>query len=308
LVFAMVTASPAVSVFDSKKVIPSGISTSNKWSLWCVAMSVPSLSNTKHVLNSLPSFLVGIDPPNRTTFFSLAIFRIASNEGDADVESLPSSSAAWLPRRSITTSSANGAKNSFPYGQFHISGKTTISTTFGSPSPANGLSPVDEIASSTLASMFLMFSSLDDVDASCTSAILAFVFFMFIIATSEQEEDVKVVLADMLCRWWWLEKLVSFDDDETTKIPVALVRVLLRILRKEGRAMLLLLLLLLLLLVLEEEAVEEEEGSMNGVRLSWVTREVRQAVIYMWRGVKKKKILNVYYGKKRTFFSVRLKL
>ena len=76
----------------------------------------------------------------------------------------------------------------------------------------------------------------------------------------------KVVLADMLCRWWWLEKLVSFDDEE--KIPVALVRILLRILRKEGRAMLSLLLLLLLLLVLEEEAVEEEEGSMNGVRLS----------------------------------------
>ena len=75
----------------------------------------------------------------------------------------------------------------------------------------------------------------------------------------------KVVLADMLCRWWWLEKLVSFDDDETTKIPVALVRVLLRILRKEGRVM---LSLLLLLLVLEEEVVEEEGGGMNGVRLS----------------------------------------
>ena len=47
-------------------------------------MSAPSLSNTKHVLNSLPSFLVGIDPPNRTTFFSLAIFRIASKDGDVE--------------------------------------------------------------------------------------------------------------------------------------------------------------------------------------------------------------------------------
>ena len=79
----------------------------------------------------------------------------------------------------------------------------------------------DESASSTLASMFSIFSSLDDVDANCTSAILALFFlvvFSVVIVSSVKVEEVKRLFADIvpLC-------VFSFDDDDEDADVLAFV-------------------------------------------------------------------------------------